>query len=456
MRAVGSSRSTMIQLDEKKDYSSEVAERVGAAQGLAEGGQLREAVESLMGLEKACRLGNDQPSLKKVVLAMVRMCKDSGDFDYMNQTLLMISKRRAQSKGAVIAIVEEAMSYLDSGVLPDDAAKEKALVALRDVTEGRIYCEGERAKLSKTLSEMKEAQGDIASASAILQELHVETYGALTKREKALFILDQIRLSLALGDFVRALINSRKVNRKVLDDEGMDDVKIRFYTLMIEYHRREEDSWELAQCYFQIFKTPTTLADEAKWQLALSGAVLFHALSRHTNETNDFIHRLIKDHADRLDALPAFSALARALTTHEIVGYPMAHQGAYEGHPCLSGPGGKEGAAAAWAQVLHTRVTQHNIRTVAKYYRRVRMPRLAQLLGLEPLVAERRLAELVEDGDLWARIDRPKGIVRFNKAVAPEQLLSDWNSDISTLLGLVQQTTHLIQKENMLNDVRAT
>lgn len=43
-------------------------------------------------------------------------------------------------------------------------------------------------------SQVKEEDGDVAGAAEVLQEVHVETYGALTKKEKADFILEQVLL----------------------------------------------------------------------------------------------------------------------------------------------------------------------------------------------------------------------------------------------------------------------
>lgn len=40
--------------------------------------------------------------------------------------------------------------------------------------------------------QIKEEDGDVAGAAEVLQEVHVETYGALTKKEKADFILEQV------------------------------------------------------------------------------------------------------------------------------------------------------------------------------------------------------------------------------------------------------------------------
>ena len=158
-----------------------------------------------------------------------------------------------------------------------------------------MYCEAERAKLTRMLSALKERQGDVASAADILQDVNVETcvfcvrieratgtprgrrgpgvrarrreprptrrrhvaavaatpsratphrtrdtsraeapspathlerharatpptpsthikrrYGALSKREKVDYILDQVRLMLAKGDRVRGPTSSRK------------------------------------------------------------------------------------------------------------------------------------------------------------------------------------------------------------------------------------------------------
>ena len=43
----------------------------------------------------------------------------------------------------------------------------------------------------------------------MIQDVHVETYGSLSKKEKAEYILQQIRLNLLKKDYVRALIQSR-------------------------------------------------------------------------------------------------------------------------------------------------------------------------------------------------------------------------------------------------------
>jgi 26S proteasome regulatory subunit N5 len=83
------------------------------------------------------------------------------------------------------------------------------------------------------------------------------------------------------------------------------------------------------------------------------------------------------------------------------------------------------------------------------YYHQIHMTRLSQLLGLTPDRLEREVSFMVSDGSIYAKIDRPKDIVRFAAPKTPEAVLSDWGSDIDNLLHLVETTTHLIYKENM-------
>jgi 26S proteasome regulatory subunit N5 len=127
--------------------------------------------------------------------------------------------------------------------------------------------EVERARLTRLLSKMKEEEGNISEAADILQELQVETYGSMEKREKTDFLLEQMRLCLARKDFTRTLIISRKVSKKYLSsDPDAHDLKLRFYELMIEHAIKEGLYLEACKCYKHIFNTPVVAADAKKWQ----------------------------------------------------------------------------------------------------------------------------------------------------------------------------------------------
>jgi 26S proteasome regulatory subunit N5 len=278
-----------------------------------------------------------------------------------------------------------------------------------------------------------------------LQEVHVETYGSLSKREKVEFILEQLRLTLAKKDFVRANIVAGKISRKNLQEETMEEYKVKFYTLMAELHRHERDAFALAKDYHSIYSTPCILNDEAKWTLALQSAVAFLILSGYSNEQQDMMHRVKED--SNLEKILSFQKTIQLFLKKEIINYPMANQEVMEGLSSIL-EGGPD-LAAFWHDSLHRRIMQHNVRVVSLYYQRIHIARLAELLGLAVDRLEREISAMVSDGSIYAKIDRPKDIVRFAAPKTPEDVLSDWGSDIDNLLHLVETTTHLINKENM-------
>ena len=94
------------------------------------------------------------------------------------------------------------------------------------MTEGKIYVEVERARLTHKLAKIREEEGNITEAANIIQELQVETYGSMDKREKVELILEQMRLCLAKQDYIRTQIISKKISTKFFDDESAQVWKI--------------------------------------------------------------------------------------------------------------------------------------------------------------------------------------------------------------------------------------
>lgn len=229
---------------------------------------------------------------------------------------------------------------------------------------------------------------------------------------------------------------------------------------MVEYYLREKDAFELAQAFHHMYQTPCKLADEdptSGWRHCLQSTVLFLCLAKRTPGQSDMLHRVAADEKLATE-LPEWHATIKLFTTDEIIHFPLASQAAVEKQlsEVLSAAVGEAAAKElfpAWQKASHERTTQHNLRVTAKYYKRISTSRLAVLLGLPEDESERELSALVSDGDLFAKIDRPAGIVSFTPKVSPEETLSAWSSDIGQLLGLVEQTCHLINKENMVHKV---
>lgn len=94
-----------------------------------------------------------------------------------------------------------------------------------------------------------------------------------------------------------------------------------------------------------------------------------------------------------------------------------------------------------------------NIRVIAGYYSHISMERLSQLLTLSKEDAEKNLCDMVVSKSVWAKIDRPAGLVTFTPRKDPTELLNEWSHGIGELLELVEKTCHLIHRENVVHHI---
>ncbi len=52
---------------------------------------------------------------------------------------------------------------------------------------------------------------------------------------------------------------------------------------------------------------------------------------------------------------------------------------------------------------------------------------------------------------VYAKIDRPAGIINFVKRHEPADVMDQWAHNVGELLELVEKTCHLIARENMVH-----
>jgi len=261
-----------------------------------------------------------------------------------------------------------------------------------------------------------------------------------------------MRLCLEKKDYIRTQLISKKIHPKVLAEPEFEQIKVRFNTLMVKYHLNERNHLEIAKCYYQIYNTPSIKADPVEWTKQLKLIVLYIVLAEHNNEQSDFINRLYVD--TNLNKLPEYKNLITLFLTSEVMNWSRVESAYHAELGQLPPFSDKEEAVRLWED-LALRIIEHNIRVIAKYYNRIRTPRLAQHLCLDIQETEKHLSRLVVSGSVFAKIDRPHGIIAFKKAEQPTDVLNTWSADIENLLGLVENTCHLIHRENMVHKLGA-
>lgn len=221
------------------------------------------------------------------------ICKNAGNWSLLNDQTLVLSKKHGQLKQAITRMVQTVMGFLDD--TPDLETKLSVIETLRTVTEGKIFVEVERARVTKILSDIKKEQGDIKAATDILCELQVETFGSMDRREKVEFILAQVTLCIESGDWNQAGILSRKISTRYLSrkpkkteeqlekerkerekkkergeevpeekEDDVTDLKLRYYEQQIILAKHDDKYLDVCKYYRQVLDTEAVEQDPEK------------------------------------------------------------------------------------------------------------------------------------------------------------------------------------------------
>lgn len=439
------------------DYSETCNEKLPLCEKMAKEGKLKEAMDILLSLEKQTRTGADTHSTGRILVTIVKLCFEAGDMDLLNEQIVSLTKRRSQIKQAVTKMIQECCNYVD--LIEDKDVKLKYIETLRTVTAGKIYVEVERARLTLKLAHMKEADNKVDEAANILQELQVETYGSMEKKEKIEMNLEQMRLCLAKKDYIRTQIISKKINTKFFDDPEVHELKYKYYALMIQLDQAEDSYLNICKHYMAILNTKAIQDDVQKRASVLKNCVVYIILAPYDNEQSDLINRLkLEKH---MNDIPHYLEILKLFTTWELINWSAWEQSVSEllrngnnSSELESQPTGvfsnNESGNKKWTD-LKNRVVEHNIRVMAKYYSKITLKRMSELLGLSSNETEEALSALVVSKTIWAKIDRSVGIINFEQSKDPNEVLNDWSNNIDSLMNLVGKTNHLISKEEMIH-----
>ncbi|KAM1027569.1 hypothetical protein ACFX13_041042 [Malus domestica] len=444
-------------------------EAKGMKGGVEGGGDLDNQIEKLLNVEKQMRLAGDVAGTKKAAIDILDLCFKAGAWKTLNDQIVVLSKRRGQLKQAVTAMVQQAMQYIDQ--TPDIETRVELIKTLNNVSAGKIYVEIERARLIKRLAKIKEEQGLIAEAADLMQEIAVETFGAMAKTEKIAFILEQVRLCLDRQDYVRAQILSRKISPRVFDvdaskekkkpkegdsvvEEAPADIpsllelKRIYYELMIRYYFHNNDYLEICRCYKAIYDIPSVKENPAQWIPVLRKICWYLVLAPYDSMQSSLLNSILED--KNLSELPYFRLLLKQVVTMEVIQWTTlwnTYKDEFESEKNMLG--GSLGDKAA--EDLRQRIIEHNILVVSKNYSRITLKRLAELLCLSIQEAEKHLSDMVVSKALVAKIDRPVGIVCFQTAKDSNNVLNSWAMNLEKLLDLVEKSCHQIHKETMVH-----
>lgn len=411
-------------------------------------------IETLLINEREARLNNNYNESARILVEIVRIAFESKEYEKLNELITLLAKKRGQPKKALIDLVQRSMSYIDK--LPTEEQRLVLIQTIKDVCEKKIFLEVEYARCCLMLVKQNEDDDKINEAAKILQDVQVETYGSMDKREKFEFILYQMKIMLKKKDYVRTLIVSRKINKKNIEDAGIEDLKILFYAYLVFYNTHENKYFDNAVCYKAIYdtlrnnpevrqKSPATIdfGFSLDMRNLLENYVMFLVIDTHSPEQVKHLQELQTKYVDDLEQNPHLKGIVETILSRELVsvdthGYGLDNLELFSNR--VENP-------TIHKQHFKKQLIQHNIRVIAQYYDRIYLKRMAQLIGVSLDETETELCDSINNKLVLAKVDRVKGSVNFKQRKNENETLNEWRFDIHKILDLVDHTCNLINRE---------
>jgi 26S proteasome regulatory subunit N5 len=428
------------------EFSGLCDEVIANAYQAADTGNFHQALEGLYALEKQTRQSADAVTTARLLVTIVRICFQVKKYTELNKNITVYTKKKSQSKEAVKAMIVECYEFVSK--MDDKEAKIRLIETLRDASEGKIYLEVERARLTKMLAAIRESDRDVEGAVTLMEKLQLDCYGSMEKEEKVEFIIAQMRLLIQTTQLSKAQIISKRINPTFFKDAEHRDLKHQFYNLMIEIDK-EERFLNTAAHYLAMYEP--TLSTESNLQI-LQSAVIYCILSSHSAGQKQMLQNLSTLLQNNQHEL--YKNLIDLFLNNELIdwsGLQCTYKAGLTALPFLSTA--TTYGIRCWKE-LRTRTIEHNIRMFSLYYVRVRLSRMSEMLVLNESETEKFICRLISDGVLRAKIDRPAGIVYFNAALqSPNEKLNTWATELVKLMALISKANHLIAATNMENAV---
>lgn len=440
----------------EKDFSATLDEQFPLIDNLAD---YKAAIDKYLVLEKQTRQSSDLASSKRVLTKIVDTLTANADWDLLNDQITLLSKKHGQLKLSIQTLIQaviDKLPLLDDDKKPDLDRKIVIIETIRTVSDKKIFVEVERAVVSKKLAEIYLSKFDnLDKATEILCDLQVETYSLMEFPTKIEYILEQINLTLRKKDYAQAKILSRKILLKSL--KGFDEAdryKLVYLRYLLDIAVHENDYVSIVKNLLLLIEIPLVV-QSPDYKTLLVSIVYYIVLAQHDNYQSDLINRIKANPVFSKHVDPKIFKLLETFTTSELIHWSnieSLYKADYFDKTAIF-----HNNPTNYAN-LQTRIVEHNLRIINRYYQLIRLDRLLHLLQLSNKEAETYVSDLVNKGMIHAKINRPQGIIKFEKTQADKsktdnntnELLNDWAYDIDKLLEEVDSIGHLINKEEMM------
>ncbi len=139
-----------------------------------------------------------------------------------------------------------------------------------------------------------------------------------------------MKLVLQRQDYLRLIILSKKINKKSIDEAGLEPNKIQYYKHLVRYYVHEKDLLSASKAYQTIYDTlnkasgdvaliSTLDASGADRKSSFQNFILYLLISNFSSEKVDLLQRLESAYPRELEAEPLIAKYVRKMLTYELM-----------------------------------------------------------------------------------------------------------------------------------------
>lgn len=422
-------------------------------------------LKKLIEAERTARLDDDFVKSNQLCQTIVKTLYNRGDFPNFLKILEYLAQRKNQSREAIISIVK----YSLDEVLPVQP-KEKQVELLQTlilITEGKIFVETEYSQAIKKMANIHIQDGEIAKAAKLVQDVQIEAFGSLDRKYKTEYILYQMNILIENNDYIRTLIVSNKINRKHLEDEGFEQLKVEFYMLMIKYYLHEKDYLQVSKSYkvlFDFMKEITKALEKpseipagriegytecqkkANMNFLFQNYVLFLSICPPELETVNMLNELNNNYRQDLDQNALILKIVVERLSDDLIVVNEQFLDEFKVFEIFKD--------SSLFRLFRKYWIQHNLSIFEKFYSKIHLQRMQEMINVPTLEIENEIADMVINQYIYAKINRIEQTVNFRKKEEHHDIVNNIKCDLDSVLKNLETTCHLINKEYLKHGIK--
>ncbi len=286
-----------------------------------------------------------------------------------------------------------------------------------------------------------------------------------------------MRILLNKGDYIRMFIVSNKINRKHLNDEGLENLKVEFYQMMILYYQNENKFIEVSKCYKVLYdfyneieiKMKHASADNVikpetsekykniltnlNKKILLVNYVMYLTICPPELETRNMLNELNIYYKKDIEENADLNGIVQKHLSDDIVQITDNFFLIFRNYPIFVAENTNQ-KADQHLRLFRKYLIQHNLSIYQKYFSQCSLKRISDMILVGIPEIEDEICDMVVNKFIYAKINRISGTVNFRPRQDYSDKLNDLNFDLNKMLEKMENTCHLIHKENLKYEIK--